>query len=136
MAGRKEQNSVVGMMIDEDGKLVKDLESKLNIFASYYTKLYKSLEPTLENINRFLDMVHLLLEEYKSHLDADIIHLENERAILHLKVGKFPGLDGLTVELYRAFKDDLISYLQELFKFCVKEGRTPPSWQQVSDCNT
>lgn len=50
LADRKEQNSLVGMMIDEDGKIVKDLVGKLNIFASDNTNLYKYLDPSLEYI--------------------------------------------------------------------------------------
>lgn len=48
-----------------------------------------------------------------------------------MKLGKTPGLDGLTKEFYRTFKDELTPYTEELYKYCLEHGMLPFSWGQV-----
>lgn len=90
----------------------------MNIFSSYYSDLHKSLEPPLEDVYSFLDKINLpcFLEEHKEQFDVGLLMERLKKAILQMKLGKTPGLDGLTVEFYRTFRD-LIPYLKELFEF-------------------
>lgn len=45
-------------------------------------------------------------------------------SIANLKLGKSLGLDRLTGGFYKTFKDQVILYLRNLFKYCIRAGRT------------
>lgn len=45
--------------MNKDGEKVAVFEDKLSIFADYYTDLYKSLDPSEEEIKSFLKKVDL-----------------------------------------------------------------------------
>lgn len=64
-------------------------------------------------------------------LELPISIEEISEAINSLKVNKSLGSDGLTAEFYRKFKLILLPHLQRLFKDCLREKRTPPSWGQA-----
>lgn len=48
-----------------------------------------------------------------------------------MKFGKSTGLDGLTVECYRSLKEDLIPHMQELFRYCLEQGKIPTTWKEA-----
>lgn len=110
LAETREQKTLVGKMVDKDGKVIDDLKGRLHIFSTYYTYLFKSLELSLEDIQSFLDRTELpcLSEQHRKHLDVGITYLDIEKAILWMKLEKTPGLDGLTVEFYKTFREDVI----------------------------
>lgn len=56
---------------------------------------------------------------------------EIAEAIDYLKLNKSPGLDGLTAEFYKKFKDILLSHLQQLIAGCLEEKKIPPIWTQA-----
>lgn len=56
---------------------------------------------------------------------------EIDWSVAGLKLGKVPGLAGLTAEFYKAFKDQLTPYLYELFNYCIKVGRIPTTWKEA-----
>lgn len=108
-------------MVGEDGAPVARLKDKLKVFGGYYSKLYESLGSPEEDMAQFLgnlDMV-MLSECHRHHLDSEITYLEIERAIQQVNLGKSPGLDSLTIQFYRTFKDLLIPYLHNLFIYCL-----------------
>lgn len=72
-----------------------------------------------------------LSEDHKLYLDGDITSSEVEAGILRMKLGKPPGPDGLTLELYRIFRNELIPYKVELLSYCLREGVIPPSWKEA-----
>lgn len=41
------------------------------------------------------------------------------------------GFDGLSVEFYRIFKEELVPYLQELFHYCLARGEILHSWHEA-----
>lgn len=46
------------------------------------------------------------MKKQKWCLDADITYSEIEKAILQMKLGKNPELDGFTVDFYRTFREE------------------------------
>lgn len=84
---------------------VGSLKDKLQVFVDYYRELYDS---SSEDLGRqFPEQVDIpvFIEEHKQDLDRDITASVLEVAIQQMKLGKSPGLDGLTVEFYRTFKE-------------------------------
>lgn len=58
----------------------------------------------------------------KDECDAEIKIEEIEEAINQLKVNKSPGIDGITNEFYKAFKDKLLKILKQVYDEIFKKG--------------
>lgn len=52
-------------------------------------------------------------------------------AITKLKLGKAPGMSGLTAEFYKSFRDQLMPYLKELFDYFFRFGKIPATWKEA-----
>lgn len=74
----------------------------------------------LENIN-----LPMLSKDHKSNLDQDIAAVELESDLKQMKLEKSSGLDGLSLECYRGFQQELIPHLLELFRFCCCREKLP-----------
>ena len=61
-------------------------------------------------------------------LDEEIFEEEVFRAIKRLKRNKAPGLDGLVPELFKAFNNELITFLTRIFNAAFCSGIFPRSW--------
>ena len=61
-------------------------------------------------------------------LDEEIFEEEVFRAIKRLKWNKAPGLDGLVPELFKAFNNELITFLTRIFNAAFCSGIFPRSW--------
>lgn len=72
----------------------------------------------------FMDSIDLakLLEDQLQCWNSDTSINELEISLLQMKLGKSPGIDGLTTEFYRTFKEMLLPYLQGLFNYCRSKG--------------
>lgn len=53
---------------------------------------------------------------------------EIDQVLTHTKSSE---LDGLSVEFYRAFKVDMLPYLQEIFSYCLSKKFVPSSWTEA-----
>lgn len=81
------------------------------VFKSYYTELYTSTsqsEP--DECKSFLDNILLpvLTQVDRQSLDKDISSEELLSAMAVLQKSKSPGLDGLPIEFYSQFSNDLL----------------------------
>ena len=115
--------------------LVTDPTEINNIFASYYSDLYKSeasSDTTL--MNKFLNnLVFPSVDtNSKNTLDAPL-RLEEVKASLKLmQTGKAPGPDGFPSEFYQKFSDQLTPLLLDMFNDSFEFGTLPPSLTQAS----
>lgn len=48
-----------------------------------------------------------------------------------MKLGKAPGMDGLTLEFYWVFRSELAPYLVELYRYCLQNLVIPASWKEA-----
>lgn len=101
----------------------------MKVFSEYYEDVCKSSDPPEEEIDKFLNNVTIpkLAGDHRHNLDGNIAIQEMDWAITGLKADKSPGLDGLTVEFYKGFRDQLVPCLHELFKYCIEVDRMPPN---------
>lgn len=121
------------IMMSRNRKDVRSLEGRLQVVTQYYTELYKSTYPCDDNIKDFLKDIRLpeLSEVQHQGLNIDITYLELATALLQMKLGKTPGLNGLPIEFYGAFKEELMPYMIELLQNCYLTGVIPPSWKEA-----
>lgn len=54
-----------------------------------------------------------------------------EAALQRMKLGKTSGLDGLPIEFYRAFKDELLTHFEGLLNYCHQKNITPGSCKEA-----
>lgn len=57
---------------------------------------------------------------------------QNKWAIANLKLDKSPGLDVVTGNFYKTFKNQVIPYLRDLFMYYIKVGRISDSWKEAT----
>jgi hypothetical protein len=81
----------------------------MEIEVDYYKKLYKSTNPD-DKLKNYIEntKVHNKLSSNESEkCEGEITIEECTNAIFKMKLNKAPGLDGLSVEFYRKFWNNL-----------------------------
>ncbi len=64
--------------------------------------------------------------EDRDILDSPITQAGIETAIRKMAAGKTPGEDGLGIEFYKCFKDQLLQYLVLLYNEVLESESMPP----------
>ena len=82
-----------------------------SVFKSYYTELYTSLSLSeLDECKSFLDNILLpvltQVDRQSLHKDVSLEELMSTMAVL--QKSKSPGFDGLPIEFYSQFSNDLL----------------------------
>ena len=99
-------------IMNEEGQLVEQLESIIEVQRTFYQNLYTSdprVRFTLKNTTN-----RVLSEEEKQRIGGGISEEELCNAVKKLKRGKSPGLDGLPAELYQTFWTELKAPFMDL----------------------
>ena len=93
-------------------------------------KFFQVLYDSDDNVNFALTPnkeERTLLPDEKSFTEAEFTSHEFFDAMMTLKSGKVPGLDGITIEFYRHFWKLLSPYLIEMFQYSFETGLLPES---------
>ena len=93
-----------------DTNIVTDQEKILNAAVNFYKKLYSSKAADDNDITQYLNRVGIdicLNPVASKFCDGLISKTECKKAIWQMKPGKSPGLDGLPIEFYTSFWDEL-----------------------------
>uniref|UniRef100_A0A8C2CG96 Reverse transcriptase domain-containing protein n=1 Tax=Cyprinus carpio TaxID=7962 RepID=A0A8C2CG96_CYPCA len=97
---------------------------------SFYNDLYKSKfsESDCDLFFSFLkDRVPIIDSDFRNMMDADIEISELDTAIKQMSNGKSPGIDGITVELYKHFWHEIRILVFEALKECIDKAELSPS---------
>jgi len=112
----------------ENQTIVTDQKVILQKICDFYTKLYSSDE-TLDYDSQdvtanFLDSLNIpkLADSDKNMLDQPITKNEVFRTISSMKLNKSPGFDGLPLEFYIVFWNDICDMLLDSFNFSFDNG--------------
>ena len=88
--------------------------------------MYSTKNPEIEETKKYLES----LKEYKKLNDSESNTCEGEitvdectDAIFKMKLNKAPGLDGLNVEFYRKFWEELKTFIVATFNYCYEKGK-------------
>lgn len=112
------------------GNLTRDPLEINNNFRDFYKLTYKSEYPeNKEAQNTFLDQLQFrtISEEEKITLDSQITITDLCEAIGDINSGKAPGPDGLPIEFYKTFKEQLVRPLLDMYEESFNEGTLPDS---------
>lgn len=111
-----------------DGSITHDFKTILDEQGKFYEKLYEDtyLDQDHEFVVRYLQSIND--DQVNKVKNADRFALEQEMtiheiydAIMTMKVGKCPGIDGIPVEFYKKFWNQIKHLMTELFSEIYRE---------------
>ena len=104
-------NKLISQLRKDDGTLVDDTKEISHLMYGFYQKLYtrEESDSLVEKHRGFIDLARVpkLTDRQKEYLDLPITEDELHGALKSLKYGKTPGSDGLTVEFYKLFWQEI-----------------------------
>ena len=113
-------------MYDEDGKLQTEDKEILNICHQFYSRLYGREDGTHDSPYAFIpesDEACRLQQDEVEAMDAEITLDELFKTLKGMKKDKAPGMDGLTVEFYQSFWEDVGLMVFRSLMFSKERGR-------------
>ena len=115
---RNNARKTVNKLINNNGKLLTNQKDIREEQKSFYYNLYKKQETNNMYLEEFLgDDLPSLTDNQKTNCDKAITLEECKEALKTFSCNKSPGNDGLTVEFYRYFWEDI----SDLFIACFEE---------------
>ena len=94
----------------------------MEIQESLYKKLYKKLETKNSTYNFFNDSINKINEEEKNKCEGLLTQYECGLSLKNMNDNKSPGSDGITVEFYKIFWNDLKSFLTASLNYSLQMG--------------
>ena len=121
----------------EEGIEIKGVKNVLKEQDKYYSKLYKKdrhTECTEEKFNEYVKNLQSpkISEVDKENLEVQIEYNELRKAIFSSKSGKVPGNDGIPIEFYQTFFEELGGLLLEVCRRAAHEGLHSTACQSVT----
>ena len=111
----RQTKKAINELYDKNGKSTTDQNEIMEIEVDY-KKLYKSTYPDNDKLKKYIENTkfHNKLSNNESKkCEGEITIEECTNAIFKMKLNKAPGLDGLSVEFYRKFWNNLKNLLQK-----------------------
>ena len=121
----RQTKKAINELYDKNGKSTTDQNEIMEIEVDYYKKLYKSTNPDNDKLKKYIEntKVHNKLSNNESEkCEGEITVEECTNAIFKMKLNKAPGLDGLSVEFYRKFWNNLKKLVTKVFNFNYERG--------------
>ena len=109
----------ISKLLDENNKVIKEQGEILSTIKDYYEKLYTSNKTDGISSKKYIfdfKLDKILNDKAKLDCDGEVTDTECSEAIGNMKLNKSLGLDGLTVEFYRAFWGKLKIVLTDIYK--------------------
>ena len=126
----RQTKKAINELYDKNGKSTTDQNEIMEIEVDYYKKLYKSTNPDNDKLKKYIEntKVHNKLSNNESEkCEGEITIEECTNAIFKMKLNKAPGLDGLSVEFYRKFWNNLKKLVSKVFNFNYERGHLSKS---------
>ena len=116
-------NKTVNCLYKENGDKVNDINQILQEEKVFYSNLYKEKVVDLEDENLIQEFfvqnenIPKLDEDSKNSCEGVITKEESIKAIKSMPNGKSPGTDGIPIEFYKIFWNDISDILLESFNY-------------------
>ena len=119
----KQSRTYIHEIRKKEGEVVADYVAILERVQEFYGELYQRGGLEEDSIVEVLDSVESKLSVDDSKwCDREISRMEVMEAIEGLKSGKSPGSDGIGIEFYKVYKEQMASILVEVFRETEKTG--------------
>jgi len=118
--------------LKENGVTYTDDADILSVAKRFYTNLYSTTNPCTQHIQEYLDNVNLpyLPPEQQQLCEGDITIQECEEAVNKIKNNKSPGEDGLPVEFYKTFWNEIRYILVSVYNESFQQQILPVSMRK------
>ena len=112
---KKGNSKIINQVQDDDDNIYNTKHEILNIIQQFYQSLYTSQNIDDNDINDYLlDFQPTQITDEEKKLGRFISEKEIIHSVDQQKDNKFPGEDGITAELYKKFKKQLVPILCEV----------------------
>lgn len=124
IARSQQQSPAIGAIQASSGRMVNSPEDILSELASFYVDLYGSREAySNADLANYMSNIDLpTLSNKAKQLDAPLTLKELQLAACSFPACKAPGEDGLPLEVYTQFGEQLLPKLLEVFNASLEEG--------------
>ncbi|KAJ8028516.1 hypothetical protein HOLleu_30774 [Holothuria leucospilota] len=124
----RQKKKVMRQILKDNGELITDQKSIMKEQVSFYRSLYRKEGVTTENISLLTMYISKKLSpSERDSCDQSITEEELLQAVKAMESSKSPGLDGLTVEFYRAFWPEMSVILSKLISEIFQAGELTES---------
>ena len=124
---QQQKKTIKTLNVNEKGIITEKTETKdiLQAIHQFFTETY-SLHPTDDNLQtEFLQYVNTKLDEQaKQNLDLPITQGELLSTIQNTDTNKSPGIDGLPIEFYQTFWEELKTELEQISNLIYMQQQT------------
>lgn len=131
-----EERPPVVISLRSDGNVVVTEPAEItSLFRDFFAALYTTTAPRdTALMESFLDEISIpkLTEEQTRDLEAPLSRDEIARAIAEFPRSKAPGSDGLPVEFYSTYSDQLIPRLLALYNSIFDSSDLPASMREAT----
>ena len=102
------------MAESKEGEILTDNENIIRIATKFYRNLYTQNKVNTKTQDRLLRNIKTkVTQEQKLKLDAQNLEDEVKTAIFQMQKGKSPGLDGIPVEFYQEYWEQIKRYYMD-----------------------
>lgn len=134
LAANARMHTAIPCIYSSGGTLVRDGESIMQAFVSYYSELFAAI-PRYDSqvLTHLLGSLQIpeLPGEVAADLEAPFTAKELASAIASFPNGKSPGPDRIPAEWYKAYLDMLSPRLLQLYGECFEAGSLLPSFYEA-----
>ena len=95
----------------------------LKEIKNFYSSLYAKRNQETSKYNFFDDSIYKLKEENKLKCEGKLTLYECEQALKQMKNNKSPGSDGITIEFYNTFWDDIKTHILNSLNYSFDNGK-------------
>ena len=127
---RRKAEKIEKLIEEIEGKeVIREEEEDLKRIASeFYQKLWAKRTKDKEQLKRMLNKIsRKLTEKSKEKCEGKITEEEIEIARKQMSKNKASGIDGIPLEFWSAFEEDLDEWLAEIFNECQKQAKMSQS---------
>ena len=123
-------NNTIKQLKKSNGEYVSTNNEILEEQYNFYNKLYESDNISEDNIKQYLNKINDLktLDEQEANLlEGEITESECKNALKNMKLNKSPGSDGLPIEFYITFWENINTMLIESINSAYQNGELSAS---------
>ena len=122
------KDTITQLAEKENSKIYTDTKNILRISSNFYSDLYTPNKVDIKKQDRLLKNIkNKITKQQKDKLDAQVTVDEVKTAVFQMQPGKSPGLDGIPVEFYQEYweniKDCYMAYINKVKTEAFSKGK-------------
>ena len=113
----RQNKNVISEIKNKDGVIVTETNDILDVIHDYYKELFSCVQIEMTAVDELLSNINIQIDDDDLQMCDDVITLEEiEKSVNGMKKNKTPGPDGITLEFYLYFFNDLKHVLHYIYE--------------------